>query len=56
MAKRTVEIQASKVEDHDDCLAAAAAIVAEREGLEDWQVSARWTDEDRETITVMVQE
>ena len=56
MAKRTVEIQASKVQDADDCLAAAEQLVTEREGLEDWQVSARWTDEDRESITVTVTE
>lgn len=54
MAKRTVEIQASKVQDHDDCLAAACEIVAAREGVEDWQVSARWTDEERESITVTI--
>lgn len=52
--KREIEIRASLVQDWDDCLTAAAEMVAEREGVEEWQVSAQWTDDDRETITVTV--
>ena len=56
MAKRTIELQASKFDHHDDCLAAAERYVAESEHVEDWQVTARWGDSERDTIAVTIQE
>jgi len=41
-----------KYEDHDDCLAAAAADVAGGLGLEDWECTARWGDSGRDIIVV----
>jgi hypothetical protein len=49
-----ITIAAAKYEDFDDCLAAAAADYARENGLEDWQVAARWEDDQREAITLTV--
>lgn len=41
--------------DADDCLAAAvAAYVADHPSLEGWDLSPRWTDETRETVSLCV--
>jgi hypothetical protein len=49
-----IEVDAREVADHDDCLEAAAQLVAARERVERWQVQARWTDDDRDSITVTI--
>ena len=48
----TLRIDAKRYEDADDCLAAAAADVAAERGLQGWDLSPRWEDEQRETILV----
>lgn len=52
----TLRIDARRYEDHDDCLAAAAADVARERGLEGWDLSPRWEDEQRNAILVDVPE
>lgn len=55
MAKTSeVTVPAKRYEDEDDCLAAAAANVAQERGLERWQCEARWADDDRDEIVVTV--
>lgn len=46
-----VRIPASQYEDHDDCLAAAAAeYVEEHPDAEGWDLNARWEDDSRDVI------
>lgn len=51
-----IEIDVAADPDEDDCLAAAAREWAsERDGLQGWDLSPRWTDEDtRETVTLTI--
>lgn len=50
-----VTLPAKAYEDHDNCLAAAAADVADGLSLEAWQVEAHWDNEQqRNAIIVMV--
>jgi hypothetical protein len=49
-----IEVDASKYEDFDDCLAAATSEYARANGLEDWQISARWLDDQRDVIVLTV--
>lgn len=50
----TIEIDAAKYEDHDDCLAAAVRDVQKARGLKGWALRARWADDNRETILIDV--
>lgn len=38
--------------DHDDCLTAAAEEFAEENGLEYWEVTAAWEDDQRDVIVI----
>lgn len=42
----TITVPASRYEDHDDCLAAAAAYVARTRRLAGWDLGARWVGGD----------
>jgi hypothetical protein len=48
----TLRIAAKPYEAYDDCLAAAAEDVAAAHGLEDWDLNARWEDDERDYIWV----
>lgn len=50
----TIRIPATQYVDADDCLAAAAADVAAERGLEGWDLSPRWADEQRDVILLDV--
>lgn len=51
----SVEITVPANPDADDCLAdAAATYVGEHRSLRGWDLAPRWTDEDRETVTLSV--
>lgn len=50
----TLRIDATRYEDHDDCLSAAAADVAQARGLAGWDLSPRWEDDQRETILINI--
>lgn len=52
MVDGVVELSARKYEDHDDSLASALADVAAATGLEAWELEAKWTDSNRDSITV----
>ena len=54
MTTETIRIDARRYEDHDDCLTAAAADVARERGLEGWDLSPRWADDQRDTILLDV--
>ena len=55
MTKHTFTVTVFADPDQDDCLAAAeAAYVAEHPSLKGYDLSARWTDDDRETVTLSV--
>lgn len=52
---RSVEITVPANADADDCLAdAAEAYVADHPGLKGYDLSPRWADETRETVTLSV--
>ncbi len=51
---KTLTMAAKRYEDHDDCLAAAEAEVKKRYGLEGWNLDARWSDNQRDTILLTV--
>ena len=50
----TVRLRAALYEDHDDCLAAAVAEYSSEHDLEGWDLSARWEDDNRDTILLTV--
>lgn len=51
----SIEITVPANPDLDDCLSGAAdAYVAENPGLTGWDLSPRWTDETRESVTLTV--
>lgn len=50
----TIRVMAKRYEDHDDCLAAAEADVQEERGLQGWDLSPRWEDDQREVILLDV--
>lgn len=50
----TLRLSARGYEDSDDCLAAAAADVADNRGLEGWDLEPRWEDDERDHILVTV--
>lgn len=52
----TIRIPAARYEDYDDCLTAAANDVAEERGLQGWDLSPRWEDDERDTILIDVPE
>lgn len=54
MSKRTeIEVDAKRFENEDNCLAAAEAAWMAEHGSEGWtSVEARWTDNNRDTITL----
>lgn len=56
MAKHiTITVDAKQYEDHDDCLASAAAdYVGEHPEAEGYDMDPRWGDDDRETILLDV--
>ena len=49
-----IRIKAKQYEDYDDCLAAAAAAVAEERGLRGYDLNPRWGDEEGNIILVDV--
>ena len=52
---RTVSVPASRYEDEDDCLSAAAAdYIAAHPSLAGWDLSPRWVDEQRDEIEMTV--
>lgn len=55
MSKTEIRKPASKYEDHDDCLTAASEDVAREMGLETWQCTARWADEQRDEIVIVIE-
>lgn len=55
MAHTTLTIPAAQYADYDDCLAAAAADVAQEHGVPaGYDMSPRWADDDRDEILVDV--
>lgn len=46
----TIRIAASRYEDAEDCLSAAAADVASARDLAGYEFGARWEDDERDTI------
>jgi hypothetical protein len=55
MSKHTFSVTVPADADQDDCLAAAeAAYIAEHPSLKGYDLSARWTDDTRETVTLSV--
>jgi hypothetical protein len=55
MAKTiTLTVDASRYEDEDDCLAAAADDAAETLHLEGWDLNPRWADNQRNEIILDV--
>lgn len=52
---REVRVAASRYEDEDDCLSAAAEDYAEQHGLRGWDLAPRWEDDrNREVIILTV--
>lgn len=52
---KTIELDAKKYEDFDDCLAAAAEeYVSEHPEAKGWDLDARWEDDNREVILLTV--
>jgi hypothetical protein len=49
-----IRIDASRYEDSDDCLRTAADAIATDRGLEGWDLSPRWEDDQRDTVLVDV--
>lgn len=54
MKYETIEIEASQYQDEDDCLSAAASDIAAERGLEGYDLSPRWADDQRDVILVDV--
>lgn len=55
MSKHTFTVVVAADADQDDCLAAAEeSYVTEHKSLKGYNLSARWTDETRETVTLSV--
>lgn len=53
MSTTTITISAAQYADYDDCLGAAASDVVAALGLPDgYDLAPRWTDEQRDTITM----
>lgn len=52
--KLRIFVATKRYEDEDDCLAAAARDVAAERGIETWQVSADWQDNERDVIEITV--
>ena len=50
----TIRVDAARYADEDDSLAAAAAEVAAERGLDGYDLSPRWEDDQRETILLDV--
>lgn len=50
----TIRIPAAPYADHEDCLAAAARAVAAERGLDGWDLSPRWADDQRDEILLDV--
>lgn len=50
----TVRVPAAPYADHDDSLAAAAEAVSAELGLDGWDLSPRWADEQRDEILLDV--
>jgi len=47
-------IPAKDYDDHDDCLTVALADAAEDLAVEEWEIEARWNDDDtRENIVIV---
>jgi hypothetical protein len=52
---RSVEVTVRANPDADDCLAAASqAYISDHPSLRGWDLDPRWTDNDRETVTLSV--
>lgn len=51
---KVISVKAKQYEDYDDSLQAAADEVAERLGLQGWDLDARWADDDRDSILLTV--
>lgn len=54
MSTTTIKIDARLYEDYDDCLTAAAADVAAERGLQGWDLSPRWEDDQHDMILLDV--
>lgn len=55
MAKHTtITVPATRYEDHDDCLTAAADDISAKLGIGDYDMAPRWATEDREEIALDV--
>lgn len=52
--EREIRIDARKYENHDNCLAAAAAEYARGHGLQGWDLTPRWADNSRAEIVLTV--
>jgi hypothetical protein len=51
---REIRVPAKSYEDYDDSLTAAAHDYADEHGLENWEVEARWADDQRDEIVLTV--
>ncbi len=49
-----ITIDSQRYQDHDDCLGAAEDAVREAMGLDEWDLSPRWADDDRQEIELDV--
>ncbi len=47
-----ISVSSSRYSDTDDSLAAASTEATERFGLAGWDLDPRWSDEERESITM----
>ena len=54
MIEIKIQIAAARYADYADCLTAAADECAEEHGLQGWDLSPRWADEQRDTIVLTV--
>lgn len=50
----TIRLPAAQFADYDDCLSAAAKMIAAERGLEGWDLSPRWANEQRDEILIDV--
>ncbi len=52
---KTILVDAKQYEDADDCLQAATlGYLFANKSVEPWQVEAKWTDNQRDTITLTI--
>lgn len=50
----TIRLPAAQFADYDDCLTAAAKMIAAERDLKGWDLSPRWADEQRDEILIDV--